>query len=271
MSQKSDALGNPPESQRQRPLVSVATGVRRPAADETVARVAGVVGIEVGFVLVRASPISVGPGTPRAPRIVANGPDSGPGARFLEFRLRGSHAGGATGGVSHGSSLSALRRARRPQGDGGGLRPAGRAAARSSGRCGPSAPRPRSCCALADWLAAHGCTHVAMEATGVYWKPVWHVLADGDFELVLANAAHVKNVPGRKTDVNDATWLADLLAHGLIRASFVPDAADAGAARADAHPQAARARAGQPRPAASRRRWRTPTSSSPRCSPTSWA
>ena len=63
-----------------------------------------------------------------------------------------------------------------------------------------------------------------MEATGVYWKPVWHVL-EGHFELVLANAAHVKNVPGRKTDVNDAMWLADLLAHGLIRASFVPPVA----------------------------------------------
>ena len=77
--------------------------------------------------------------------------------------------------------------------------------------------------ALSEWLAENGCTHVAMEATGVYWKPVWHILADGDFQLVLANASHVKNVPGRKTDVNDATWLADLLAHGLIRASFVPD------------------------------------------------
>jgi len=63
-----------------------------------------------------------------------------------------------------------------------------------------------------------------MEATGVYWKPVWHVLADGELELLLVNAAHVKNVPGRKTDVNDATWLAELLAHGLLRASFVPDA-----------------------------------------------
>ena len=78
--------------------------------------------------------------------------------------------------------------------------------------------------ALSAWLAERGCTHVAMEATGVYWRPVWHVLADGDFTLVLANAAHVKNVPGRKTDVADATWLADLLAHGLVRASFVPDA-----------------------------------------------
>ena len=77
--------------------------------------------------------------------------------------------------------------------------------------------------ALSDWLSAEGVTHIGMEATGVYWKPVWHILSDGEFELVLANAAHVKNVPGRKTDVNDATWLADLMAHGLIRASFVPD------------------------------------------------
>lgn len=76
-------------------------------------------------------------------------------------------------------------------------------------------------CALSDWLAEHGCTHVVMEATGVYWKPVWHVL-EASFELVLANAQHVKNVPGRKSDVNDAMWLADLLAHGLIRGSFVP-------------------------------------------------
>jgi len=76
---------------------------------------------------------------------------------------------------------------------------------------------------LSDWLSAEGVTHIAMEATGVYWKPVWHILADGEFDLLLANAAHVKNVPGRKTDVKDAVWLADLLAHGLIRASFVPD------------------------------------------------
>jgi transposase len=78
--------------------------------------------------------------------------------------------------------------------------------------------------ALSEWLAANDCTHVAMEATGVYWQPVWHILSDGEFELVLANPAHVKNVPGRKTDVNDATWLSELLAHGLIRGSFVPDA-----------------------------------------------
>jgi len=77
--------------------------------------------------------------------------------------------------------------------------------------------------ALSEWLSGEGVTHIAMEATGVYWKPVWHILSDGEFELVLANAAHVKNVPGRKTDVNDATWLADLMAHGLIKPSFVPD------------------------------------------------
>src|SRR5215472_19003857 len=75
---------------------------------------------------------------------------------------------------------------------------------------------------LSEWLSGESITHIAMEATGVYWKPVWHILSDGEFELVLANAAHIKNVPGRKTDVNDATWIAELLAHGLIRASFVP-------------------------------------------------
>ena len=76
---------------------------------------------------------------------------------------------------------------------------------------------------LLAWLTESECTHVAMEATGVYWKPVWNILSDGEFELVLANAAHIKNVPGRKTDVNDATWIADLMACGLIRSSFVPD------------------------------------------------
>lgn len=74
---------------------------------------------------------------------------------------------------------------------------------------------------LLEWLGSHGVTHAAMEATGVYWKPVWHVLA-GELELVLGNAKEIKHVPGRKTDVNDATWIADLLAHGLIRGSFVP-------------------------------------------------
>ena len=76
--------------------------------------------------------------------------------------------------------------------------------------------------ALADWLAATGCTHVAMESTGVYWKPLWN-LWEGQFTLLLANAQHVKRVPGRKTDVKDAEWLAELLRHGLLPNSFVPD------------------------------------------------
>jgi transposase len=74
---------------------------------------------------------------------------------------------------------------------------------------------------LRDWLKGLGVTHVAMEATGVYWKPVYYLLED-DFELLLVNAQHVKNVPGRKTDVQDAQWLCQLLEHGLLRASFVP-------------------------------------------------
>ena len=82
--------------------------------------------------------------------------------------------------------------------------------------------------ALSDWLERHDCPSIAMEATGIYWRPVWQVLAaegqGAGRTLILANAAHVKNVPGRKTDVADAVWLSDLLAHGLIRPSFVPDA-----------------------------------------------
>jgi transposase len=74
---------------------------------------------------------------------------------------------------------------------------------------------------LRDWLAAHGVTHVVMEATGAYWKPVWAILED-DFECVLVNARHVKQVPGRKTDVKDAQWLCQLLEAGLLKASLVP-------------------------------------------------
>jgi transposase len=76
--------------------------------------------------------------------------------------------------------------------------------------------------ALRDWLETCGVTHVAMESTGVYWKPLWNLLEDR-FTLWLVNAQHVKQVPGRKTDVKDCEWLADLLRHGLLRASFVPD------------------------------------------------
>jgi transposase len=74
---------------------------------------------------------------------------------------------------------------------------------------------------LADWLAAAGCTHVAMEATGVYWQPIWNLLEDR-FSLLLANARHIKAVPGRKTDVRDCEWIADLLQHGLLQGSVVP-------------------------------------------------
>jgi transposase len=75
---------------------------------------------------------------------------------------------------------------------------------------------------LAGWLVQRGCRHVAIESTGVYWKPVFNVLEQADLEVVLVNAQHVKNVPGRKTDVKDAEWLATLLRVGLLRASFVP-------------------------------------------------
>jgi transposase len=77
---------------------------------------------------------------------------------------------------------------------------------------------------LSDWLLACGCTHVAMESTGDYWKPVFNML-EGTFEVLLVNAQHVKAVPGRKTDVKDAAWLAELLQHGLLRASFIPPVA----------------------------------------------
>ena len=76
---------------------------------------------------------------------------------------------------------------------------------------------------LLEWLVACRCEVVAMEATGVYWMPVWKILSEGQFTMIVANAAHIKAVPGRKTDVNDATWIADLAAFGLLKASFVPD------------------------------------------------
>src|SRR5258707_2969724 len=74
---------------------------------------------------------------------------------------------------------------------------------------------------LADWLEQCGVTHAAMESTGVYWKPVWNILAE-QFEVLLVNAQHIKAVPGRKTDQKDSEWIADLLQHGLLRGSFVP-------------------------------------------------
>ncbi len=76
--------------------------------------------------------------------------------------------------------------------------------------------------ALSDWLAAAGCTHVAMESTGVFWKPIYNLLEDR-FAVLVVNAAHIKAVPGRKTDVRDAEWIADLLRQGLLRPSFIPE------------------------------------------------
>jgi transposase len=75
--------------------------------------------------------------------------------------------------------------------------------------------------ALRDWLREMSVTHVGMEATGVYWQPV-HAVLEGAFTVVVGNASHIRNVPGRKTDVKDGEWIADLVRHGLVRASFVP-------------------------------------------------
>jgi len=79
----------------------------------------------------------------------------------------------------------------------------------------------RDLLALRDWLHAAGCTHVGMESTAVYWKPLYALLED-TFTVIVGNAHHIKNVPGRKTDVKDSEWIADLVRHGLIRPSYVP-------------------------------------------------
>ena len=77
---------------------------------------------------------------------------------------------------------------------------------------------------LADWLTSAEVTHVAMESTGVYWKPIYNLLED-EFTMLVVNATHIKAAPGRKTDVEDAEWIAELLQHGLLRASFIPERA----------------------------------------------
>ena len=97
----------------------------------------------------------------------------------------------------------------------------GRKVVRTSARF---ATTTRGLLALSEWLSTQQCETVALEATGVYWKPVWHML-EAQFALVLANPGHVRAIPGRKSDMNDAAWLADLVAHGLIRGSFVPPTA----------------------------------------------
>lgn len=109
-----------------------------------------------------------------------------------------------------------------------------------------------------DWLVLAGCTHLAMEATGVYWKPIYN-LFDGAVELLVVNARHIKAVPGRQTDVRDAQWIADLLQHGLLKGSFIPPAVQREVReltryRTNLVQERARAVIG------SRRRWKTPIS-----------
>lgn len=99
----------------------------------------------------------------------------------------------------------------------------GRSGTKAARECRTFATTTEGLLALLEWLSVNRCSVAAMEATGVYWLPVFKILSEGEFELVLANAAHIKAVPGRKTDMNDAMWIADLAAHGLIKASFVPD------------------------------------------------
>lgn len=97
---------------------------------------------------------------------------------------------------------------------------------------------------LGDWLKEQGCTHIAFEATGVYWKPVFNLL-ESSFEVLVVNAQHIKAVPGRKTDIKDAEWIADLLAHGLLKASFIPSGPKLSIAGLDALSRAADGRESQ--------------------------
>ncbi len=124
--------------------------------------------------------------------------------------------------------------------------------------------------ALADWLASQGVTHVAMESTGIFWRPVFNLL-EGRFEVILVNAQHMKAVPGHKTDVKDSEWIADLLRHGLLTASFIPpkairDLRDLVRARKTLVQQRAQAITRVRDPC-----WRPPTSNCPRWPPMCWA
>jgi transposase len=124
--------------------------------------------------------------------------------------------------------------------------------------------------ALAGWLAGEGVIQVVMEATGQYWKPIWYVLEERGFELLLVNARHVKILPGRKTDVCDAAWLAELLEHGLLRGSFVPPA-PIRELRDLTRYRKRLIQAHTAEASASKRPWRTPASSWTRSPPTCWA
>ena len=128
----------------------------------------------------------------------------------------------------------------------------------------------RGLLALRDWLVAYRVSQVVMEATGVYWKPVWHILED-DFELMLVNARHVKQVPGRKTDLSDAAWLCQLAEAGLLKANFVPPKPIRDLQAAHALSQDAGCRAPARGAASAQARWRTPTSSWTASRRTCWA
>jgi transposase len=117
--------------------------------------------------------------------------------------------------------------------------------------------------AMVDWLRECGVNHVAMEATGVYWKPVWNVLEGHFTEVLLVNAQHVKAVPGRKTDQKDAEWLADLLQHGLLRGSFIPPPRSASCVTLRGH-ESALWKTLIVSAIASKRSWRMQISNSPR-------
>ncbi len=127
----------------------------------------------------------------------------------------------------------------------------------------PFATTTQGLVALLAWLTESRVTHVAMEATGVYWKPVWTILSDGRLVLMVANAAHIKNMPGRKSAMNDAMWIADRLACGLIGASFVPED-DIQERRALMRPASNWCASRRGMFSASRRRLKRPTSSAVR-------
>ena len=132
---------------------------------------------------------------------------------------------------------------------------------------GASAPATAQVAALAEWLADLGVTTVAMEATGVYWKPIYYGLEGLFEELWLCNAQHAEDDAGAKTDIADAEWLADVAAHGMVRPSVVPEPAMREVPRADPLPQVARRRAGAGESSGWKRNCKTPASSSLRWPP----
>src|SRR5437879_3240598 len=123
-------------------------------------------------------------------------------------------------GAYHGSDFPSWRGTGRPQGDGGShfANLGGRRVEQQTRRRGTMT---REGLPMADWMAAQGVTHVAMESTGVFWKPIYNLL-ESRFTVLLVNARHLKQVPGRKSDISDCQWIAQLLQHGLLKGSFIP-------------------------------------------------